>query len=320
MKTINTIAIAVAGALLALPAVAQTYPERPVTVIVPFGAGGGTDAVGRVLAEALSIELDGRFVIDNRGGANGSIGASAVARAAPDGYTLLMTTSTTHAANPSLMRELSYDPVADFDPIARIGYFPFILAINADLPAETVSEFLAYGETNPDTLSYAYWQGTTIVAGATFQSMTGADLLGVSYPGTTPAVADVLAGRVSAIFVDVPSGLSHIEAGTLRPLAVTTAQRSEILPDIPSMSEAGVEGYDVSSWMAFYAPAGTPEDVIEMLSAATLTVLEDEGVRERLAGLGFDVVPSNAAELADYTVSEIENWRQMVDIAGIEPQ
>lgn len=320
MTSLKAITIATVGALLTVPAAAQTYPEQPVTVVVPFGAGGGTDAVGRVLAEALSIELDGRFVIDNRGGANGSIGASAVARAAPDGYTLLMTTSTTHAANPSLMRELSYDPVEDFAPIARIGYFPFILAINADLPVESVDELVSYGEANPETLSYAYWQGTTIVAGATFQSMTGADMLGVSYPGTTPAVADVLAGRVSAIFVDVPSGLSHIEAGALRPLAVTTEQRSEILSDIPSMSEAGVEGYNVSSWMAFYAPAGTPEDIVETLTTATLSVLDDEGVRERLAGLGFDVVPSDAAELSDYTLSEIENWRQMVDAAGIEPQ
>lgn len=310
-----------AGLAFAVAGSAQAaFPEKAIRVIVPFPAGGGTDAVARVLADRMSKELGQRVVVENRGGANGSIGASAVAKSAPDGYTLLMTTSTTHAANPSLLKTLSYDPVAEFSPVARIGNFPFILAINPNVAAQTVQELVAYGKANPGKLSYAYWQGTTIVLGATFKQKTGLDILSVPYAGTTPAITDVLAGRVSAIFVDVPSGLAHLKAQSLRALAVSTAERSNILPDIPSMSQAGVAGYDISSWMAVYAPANTPADIVAQLTDATLKSLADPAVKARLADLGFDVQPSNAAELGAYTKSEIAKWRELAKAAGIEPQ
>lgn len=314
-----TVALAM-GLAVAAPGAADAYPTKPITVVVPFGAGGGTDAVARVLGDYLSQELGQRVVIENRGGANGSIGASAVAKAAPDGYMLLMTTSTTHAANPSLLRTMSYDPVADFEPIARIGNFPFILATSTKVPAKTVQELVAYGKANPGELSYAYWQGTTIVAGATFRQKTGLDILGVPYAGTTPAITDVLGGRVSAIFVDVPSGLSHIKAGKMNALAVTTAERAGILPDIPSMKESGVPDFDISSWMAFYAPAKTPKEIVARLTEATTKALKDPAVVERLAGLGFDVQPSTAEELGAYTKAQIAVWKDLVSAAGIQPE
>jgi len=313
-------ALAVAMAVAVAGTAQADYPDRPITVVVPFGAGGGTDTVARVIADPMGEKLGQRVIIENRGGANGALGASAVARAEADGYTLLMTTSTTHAANPSLMRQLTYDPVADFAPIARIGYFPFILAVGKDVPAQTVQELVDYAKAHPGELTYAHWQATTIVAGNSFNHTAGVDTLGVAYKGTTPAVTDVLGGRVSMIFIDIPSGKAHIEAGSLRPLAVTTAERSSIMPDLVSLNEAGLKGYDISSWMGFYAPAGTPEPIVEKLNAAVTEVLAMPAVKARLAQLGFDVSPTSAAELADYTRTEIDRWRGLITAAGIEPQ
>ena len=318
--TRRIVSAALAALVLAGPAAAQSWPDKPITVIVPFGAGGGTDAVARVLAEALERELGQKVLVDNRGGANGSIGASAVAKSAPDGYTFLMTTSTTHAANPSLLKELSYDPIKDFTPVARIGYFPFMLAVNPDVPANTVAEFVELAKAHPGEYSYAFWQGTTIVAGATLSRLAGIELLDVPFNGTTAALTDVLGGRVSAIFIDVPSGLAHVKSGGLRALGVTTKERSSLMPDLPSIDEAGVPGFNVSSWMAVYGPAGLPDEITQKMNAAVVAALTSDDVKKRLADLGFDVSPTSPDELAAYNLSEIDNWAEMVKAAGIEPK
>lgn len=320
MKKLKLMAASLA-ATLALPVMAaHAFPNGPITVIVPFGAGGGTDAVARVITDAMSRQMGADFIVDNRGGANGSIGASAVAMADPNGQTILMTTSTTHAANPSLLQTLNYDPINDYEAVARIGFFPFILAVSPELPVETIDDFLAYAKDNPGNVTYAHWQATTIIAGSTLEQLAGIDLLEIPYTGTTPALTDVMAGRVDAIFIDVPAGISQIEAGAIRALAATTPERTDLVPDVPSLDEAGVTGYSVSSWMGVYAPAGTPEDVVNQLSDLIVEVLADDDVQERLAGLGFQVAPMPADEFADYTESEIGRWAEMVEAAGIEPQ
>jgi len=315
---------AAASLLLASVSFAQpeksAYPDKTISVVVPFGAGGGTDAVARVLVDAMGKELGRKILIDNRGGANGSIGSRDVAKAKPDGYTLLMTTSTTHAANPSLLKSLSYDPIKDFTPIGRIGYFPFVLAIDPHLPAHSVQDFINLAKKEPGKLSYAQWQGTTMVAGATFEHITGANLLSVPYGGTTQALTDVLGGRISAIFIDVPSGIAHFENGQLRALAVTTPERSSLLPKLPTLSEAGVPGFNVSSWMAFYGPANLPKEIVEKLNGAMRSALTKSNVKQRLISLGFDISPTSAQELATYNVSEIAHWKEMVKEAGIKPQ
>lgn len=319
-RSLSVMAAALAASFAFAGPAAAEYPDKPVTVIVPFGAGGGTDAVSRVLAEKLGEELGQRVVIQNRGGANGTLGATYVAHAKPDGYTLLMTTSTTHAANPSLMKELTYDPVEDFAPIARIGFFPFVLAVGKDVKAETAEDLIAEAKEKPGDLTFAHWQATTIVAGSTLREMADVDILGVAYKGTTPAVTDVLAGRVTMIFIDVPSGLPHFEAGNLRPLAATTEERTSLLPDLPSLNEGAVPGYNISSWMGFYAPKGTPADVVAKLESATEAALSDEAIRKKLAELGFDASPLGADDLGQYTAAEIDKWAKLVAAAGIEPK
>src|ERR1700756_4783622 len=224
------------------------YPSRSITLVLPFAAGSGTDTTTRIISKELGTALGVGMVIDNKAGANGSIAASYVARAAPDGYTLFVTTNTTHSANPYLLKTLSYDPMKDFTPIARTGDLPFMLVINPEIPANSVQELIALAKKEPGKYSYASGSSSAIVSGATFARLARIDLFDVPYKSSPPALTDVIAGRVSMMFVDVLTGLPHVNGKALKALAVTTKNRSALLPELPSMDEPGGKGFDITAW------------------------------------------------------------------------
>jgi tripartite-type tricarboxylate transporter receptor subunit TctC len=307
-------------ALAAASAHAQTYPARAVTIVVPFAAGSGTDSIARIIGQHLSAALNQSVVIENKVGASGVLAATYVARAAPDGYTLLMATNSTHAANPHLFKSLSYDPVKDFSPVARAGSYVFMLVINPDVPAKTLPELIAYAKANPGKLTYASGNTTGIVAGETLKSRAGIDILHIPYKSTPPALNDVIGGRVSMMFIDLAPGLEHVRAGTLRALAVTTKERSALLPDLPSLSEAGIPGYDVTSYAALFAPAGTPKEIVDRLNAEVQKIIANPEAKARIAVTGFDAFSGPPETLASFVQSELVNWGKLIKDAGIEPQ
>jgi len=307
-------------ALAANSASAQQYPNRPVTIVVPFAAGSGTDLISRLIGQQLSLALNQSVVIENKPGASGVIAATYVARASPDGYTLLMATNSTHSANPSLFKALSYDPVKDFTPVARAGSYVFMLVINPEIPAKTLPELVAYAKANPGKLTYASGNTTGIVAGETLKSKAGIDVLHVPYKSTPPALNDVIGGRVSMMFIDLAPGLEHVRAGTLRAVAVTTKNRSALLPDLPSLHEAGIPGYDVTSWAGLFAPAGTPKEIVARLNDEVAKIIGNPDVRAKIAVTGFDAFTGPPETLAAFVQSELVNWSKLIKDAGIEPQ
>ena len=313
--------LAAAGlALAATGAGAQPYPSKPITIVVPFAAGSGTDSIARIIGQYLQNALNQSVVIENKVGASGVLAATAVARAAPDGYTLLMATNSTHSANPHLFKSLGYDPVKDFAPVARAGSYVFMLVVNPAVPARTLPELVAYAKANPGKLTYASGNTTGIVAGETLKSKAGIDVLHIPYKSTPPAINDLLGGRVSMMFIDLAPGLEHVRAGTMRPLAVTTRQRSALLPDLPSLSEAGIPGYDVTSYAALFAPAGTPKEIVDRLNAEVQKIIANPDAKARIAVTGFDAFSGPPETLAAFVQSELVNWGKLIKDAGIEPQ
>jgi tripartite-type tricarboxylate transporter receptor subunit TctC len=307
-------------ALCATAAVAQPYPSRPITIVVPFAAGSGTDSITRIIGQHLSVALGQSVVVENKVGASGVLAATYVARAAPDGYTLLMATNSTHSANPYLFKNLSYDPVKDFAPVARAGSYVFMLVVNKDIPAKTLGELVAYAKANPGKLTYASGNTTGIVAGETLKSKAGIDILHVPYKSTPPAINDVLGGRVSMMFIDLAPGLEHVRAGNFRALAVTTRERSALLPDLPSLAEAGIPGYDVTSYAALFAPAGTPKEIVDRLNAEVQKIIANPEAKARIAITGFDAFSGPPETLAAFIQSELVNWGKLIKEAGIEAQ
>jgi tripartite-type tricarboxylate transporter receptor subunit TctC len=306
--------------ILAGAAHAETYPSRQITIVVPFAAGSGTDSIARIIGQQLSVALKQSVVIENKVGASGVLAATYVARAAPDGYTLLMATNSTHSANPYLFKSLSYDPVKDFAPVARIGSYVFMLVVGKDVPAQTLPELVAYAKVNPGKLTFASGNTTGIVAGETLKSRAGIDILHVPYKSTPPAINDVLGGRVSMMFIDLAPGLEHVRAGNFRALAVTTKERSALLPDLPSLAEAGIPGYDVTSYAALFAPAGTPKEIVDRLNAEVQKIIANPDAKARIAVTGFDAFSGPPESLAAFVHSELVNWGKLIKDAGIEAQ
>jgi len=307
-------------AVAASAAGAQPYPSKPITIVVPFAAGSGTDSITRIIGQYLQTALNQSVVVENKVGASGVLAATYVARAAPDGYTLLMATNSTHSANPHLFKSLGYDPVKDFAPVARAGSYVFMLVVNPDVPAKTLPELVAYAKANPGKLTYASGNTTGIVAGETLKSKAGIDILHIPYKSTPPAINDVLGGRVSMMFIDLAPGLQHVRAGTMRPLAVTTRERSALLPDLPSLAEAGIPGYDVTSYAALFAPAGTPKEIVDRLNAEVQKIIANPEAKSRIAVTGFDAFSGPPDSLAAFVQTELVNWGRLIKDAGIEPQ
>ncbi|MFL6796782.1 MAG: Bug family tripartite tricarboxylate transporter substrate binding protein [Xanthobacteraceae bacterium] len=298
----------------------EDYPTRPITIVVPFGAGSGTDTVTRVIAQPLSVALKQSIVIEDKSGANGAIGATQVARSAPDGYTLLMSTNSPHSAAPSLNKTLAYDPVKDFAPITRVGSYTFAFLIHQSIPIYSVADLIAYARVNPGKLSYASGNTSGIVAGETFKRRANVNILHVPYKTVPIALNDVLGGRVSLVISDLTSALPHIRAGTLRPLAGTRLKRSALLPDVPSLHESGITDFDMDSWAGLFAPARTPAPIIERLSAELRPIIDAPAIKNKLAEVGFEAFSSSPAELGQFADAQLIKWTDMIKAAAIEPE
>ncbi len=318
-KLARIVALTAVVAGLALPASAQTpYPSRPVRIVVPFPAGGTTDILARALAQNLSERLGQSFVVDNRPGAGGNIGAELVAKSPPDGYTLLMGTVGTHAINASLYKSMPFDHVKDFAPVVLVAGVPNVLEVNPALPVHSVAELIAYGKANPGKLNFASsGSGTSIhLSGELFKVMTGVSMQHVPYKGSAPALQDLVGGQVQLMFDNLPSSLAMIKAGKLRPLAVTSTTRAAALPDVPTVAEAGVPGFEASSWFGLLAPAGTPPDVVAKLNAAANAWLASPDARDKLLAQGAIAAGGTPEDFAKHIAAETAKWAKVVQASG----
>ena len=294
---------------------AEPYPTRMVRLVVPFPAGGTTDLFARHLAAKLAASLGQQFVVENRGGAGGTVAAASVATAEPDGYTLILGAVSTHAINQSLYPRLSYDVLRDFAPVAFVAEVPNVLVVNPrNIAATTVPAFIAEAKASPRKLSMASaGSGTSIhLAGEMFKQAAGIDLVHVPYRGSAPAINDLVAGHVDVIFDNIPSAIEQVRAGHIRAIAVTTAKRSPALPDTPTISESGLPGFETSAWFALFAPAGTPREIVEKLNEETRRALNSPDTRERYALVGADTRDLDPDALRAFVAAEIEKWAKVV--------
>ncbi len=326
-STRRTLTLAAGSALgllaLASPAAhAQAFPAKAITIVVPFSAGGTTDILARVIGQHMSSDLGQPVIIDNRAGAGGNIGTQLVARAAPDGYTILMGTVGTHAINQSLYPKLPFDPIKDFAPLTRVALVPNLLVANPTQPFKTVKELMAYTKANPGKVTFgSSGNGTSIhLSGELFKQMAGVDIQHVAYKGSAPAVNDLLGNHIAIMFDNMPSAIGHVKAGKLRPLAVTTAKRSPALPDVPTIAEAGVPGYEATSWFGLLAPAKTPAPVVAKLNAAILKALADPDVKKKLQEQGAEPLGETPAQFAAFIESETVKWGKIVKQSGATAQ
>ncbi len=301
-------------------ALADGYPDRPVKWIVPFPPGGAMDSIARTLGESMGKQLNTSVIVENRAGAGGNIGAASVARAKPDGYTILIVANGM-AVNPALYADLNYDPIKDFAPISLLAVVPNVLVTNpARTGATSVQDVIAKAKARPGHYTYASaGVGTSIhLAGELFVSMTGVDMLHVPYKGSGPAVADLLGGQVDYMFDSITSAKPHVVSGKLRALAVTTAKRSAALPDVPTLREAGVPGYELMPWFAAFAPAGTPPEVVARLNEAMRNALVEPKVKATLDSIGAESIGSSPDALRDHLAKETTQWKTLVKERNIK--
>ena len=299
-------------------AFAQAFPNRPVRLVVPFPAGGTTDILARAIAEKLSSALGQQFVVDNRPGAGGNIGADIVAKAAPDGYTLLMGTVGTHAINPSLYAKMPYDAMKDFAPVILVAGVPNVLVVNPEVPVKTVSDLIALAKAKPGTINFASsGNGTSIhLSGELFKSMTGVQMSHDPYKGSAPALTDLIGGQVQLMFDNLPSALPFIKGGKLRAVAVTSSKRAPALPDLPTIAESGVPGFEASSWFGILAPAATPKDIIAKINAEANKALQSPEMKEKLLSQGAEAVGNTPEHFAEYIRNETLKWAKVVKDSG----
>lgn len=308
------------GLLASSVAISQTYPSAPVTLVVPFAAGSGTDAVARIVGKKLSDRLKQPVLIENRAGANGQIAAQYVAKAKADGYTLLMTTNTSHSANPSLVSNLKYDPIKDFTPVARVGELPFALVVSQNDPAKTLKEWIENAKRNPGKFSYATPNSTSLVASETIKRIAGIDVVGIPYKSSPQALTDLIGGSIHMYVVDLGSGMSMIKAGTVKVLGVTTKEPLSATPGVPPIASI-VPGFDLTSWNGIFGPAGMPKPVADKINAELQQVLEDKEVKDRLNQLGFEIWPTKTPEdFAKYVSDQLGHWSVLIKQAGIRPE
>jgi tripartite-type tricarboxylate transporter receptor subunit TctC len=296
---------------------APDYPTRPVRWIVPYPAGGSTDILARIIGAYLSERMGQQFVIENRPGGGNNIGTEAVVNAAPDGYTVLLV-NPAHGINATLYPKLTFNVMRDIAPVAGLMRVPNVMEVNPAVPAKTVAEFIAYAKANPGKINWATsGSGTSVhLSGELFKSMTGTDITHVPYRGSAPALTDMISGTVHVMFDNMPSSLPHIKAGKLRALGVTTAKRSDALPDVPTVAET-VPGYEASAWFGMGAPKGTPADIIERLNKEINTALADPKMQARLAELGGNLIPGTPADFAKVIADETDKWAKVIKSANV---
>jgi tripartite-type tricarboxylate transporter receptor subunit TctC len=318
--SIARLCVALAASAVTSLALAQAYPSRPITLVVPFAAGSGTDAVARVVAQKLGERLQQAVVIDNRAGANAQIGVEFAAKAAPDGYTLLMTTATSHSANPWLYKRLRYDPVRDFTPIGRTGVLPFVLAVRPSLPVHNVQELIAFARANPGKVSFAAPNSTSMLASLAVAKMANVDLINVAYKSAPQAFTDTLAGHLDMFVVDYGVGLNALRSGKLRPLGMTYARRSPLMPEVPPLSDT-LPGFDLNPWNGIFGPANLPKPIADRLATELAAFLREPDTRDKFATVGLEVDPTNSpAEFAKYVSDQLAYWGKMVKISGVQPE
>ena len=313
------VAIAAAIALAASGlASGETYPAKPIHFIVPYPAGGPLDTVARLLGQKVSESVRQPVIVENRPGAGGNIGADMVAKSAPDGFTILMGAVATHAINPTLYAHIPYDPVKDFAPVTQVASTPNVLVVNPSLPVASVKEFIAYAKAHPDALNFG--SGSTgsagHLAGELFKAMAGVRMVHVPYKGAGPAMQDLIGGRIQLMFDNLASSLAQMRAGRVKALAVTTAKRSALAPELPTIAESGLPGFDISTWFGVFAPGGTPRDIVERLHAEFVKALADPAVRETMLKLGAEPVGNTPAEFAAYIQSEAGKYAEVVRASG----
>ena len=319
-RTALALAMVAASALaLGTAAQAQEFPDRPVTLVVPFAAGGSTDVVARIIGQRMADDLGQQIVVENVAGAGGNLGADRVARAEPDGYTILMGTVATHALNPLILKTKPYDPEKDFAPVSLLVLVPNVLVVNPELPAKNVAELVALLKAEPEKYSYASsGNGTPLhLSGELFKKMAGVSMQHVPYKGSGPALNDVIGNQVSIMFDNLPSSSGHIKSGTLRALAVTTKERAPSFPDVPTIAET-IPGYETYTWNALFAPAGTPKEAIDRLNAAAKKALADPTVAEKMKDFSATIVASTPEELATHVTAELAKWGPVVKDANVQ--
>ena len=320
MRTTTRVAILLTA--LAPPVFAEdSYPSRPVRMIVAYPPGGGTDIVGRMMAQKLTETLGQNVVIDNRGGATGNIGTELAARSNPDGYTLLMGNVAPNAINDSLFKKLAYDPVKDFAPVSLVAITPNILVVNPGVPVKSVKDLIALARAKPGALNYpsAGVGSSSHLAGELLKILAKIDMVHVPYKGGGPALIDTISGQMQVMFATMPAAMPHVKSGKVRPVAVTTEKRSQALPELPTIAES-VKGYEASTWYGLLAPAGTPSSIVTRLHRDTVKILSAPDTREKLGVQGFEPVGGSPAEFAAYIKSEIGKWGRVIREAGIKPE
>jgi tripartite-type tricarboxylate transporter receptor subunit TctC len=313
---------ALAALAISSAAHAQVYPSKPIRMIVAYPPGGGTDIVARMVAQKLGETLGQGVLVENRGGASGNIGTEVAARAAPDGYTVLMGNVAPNAINASLFKNLPFDPVADFAPVSLVASTPNILVVHPSTPARTVKEVIALAKSKPGALNFASAGvgSSSHLAGELFRILAGAEIVHVPYKGAGPAMVDVLSGQVQLYFATMPAAMPHVKSGKLVPIAVTSARRSPALPDAPTIAESGVPGYEASTWYGLLAPAHTPAAAVARLHDGIVKVLADATLRDRLGEQGFEPVGNSPEEFGAYIKSEIAKWGKVIRDADIRPE
>jgi len=319
------------GAALALAAVlsgvapgtvpdasAQPFPSKPIKLVIPFPPGGSLDNIGRLIAQKLSEAWGQQVVVENKPGAGGNIGADAVAKSPPDGYTVVMGALSTHAVNPSLYKSMPYDAVKDFAPISNVAITPNVLIVSAKSPIHTLPELIAYAKANPGKTNFGSGSNGSAghLAGELFKIETGTDVMHIPYKGGAPALQALLAGDTQFMFDNLANAMAQVKGGTVRPIAVTTAQRSKLAPELPTMAEAGMPGFDISTWFGLLAPAGTPPDVIAKWNAEVVKALNSPDVREKMLAQGAEPAPTTPAEFAAFIARERDKYARIVKASG----
>jgi tripartite-type tricarboxylate transporter receptor subunit TctC len=320
LHLVKTVLATTLLAATAASAFAADYPTKPIRLVVPFAAAGTTDFLARAIAQKLGHNLGTTVIVDNRPGAGGNIGSDIVAKSDPDGYTLLLGTVGTHAINASLYKKMPYDTVKDFAPITLVASVPNIVVVNPSVPVKSIKELLALAKSKPGQLSFASsGNGSSIhLSGELFKSMAGVDMLHVPYKGSGPAVADLVGGQVNLMFDNMPSSLPHVKSGRLRAIAVTSAKRSPAAPDLPTIAESGVPGYEAVAWFGVLAPAGTPPAIVKKLNAEIIKVLKSPDVAERLSSQGAEPVSNTPEQFSAYIKSEMAKWAKVIKASGAQ--
>jgi tripartite-type tricarboxylate transporter receptor subunit TctC len=301
-------------------AVHAEYPDKTITFVVPFAAGSATDQLARALGQEVTNLTKAAVVVDDKAGASGFIGAEVVKKAAPDGYTVFITTNTTHAANEHLFRKLPYDPVKDFLPVTGLGKGGQIMIVGMNVPAKSVTEFIALAKAKPGKISFGSGSSSSRVAGEMFQQMAGIDLLHVPYKSNPLAINDLLGGQIDMMITDMATGLPQVKGGKVRPLGVSTAKRSPLSPELPTISEAGLKGYEMSFWFAAYVPASTPAAIVNRLHDVLVEATKGAAMQQYYASTGTDPFVTTPAELARFQAAESDKWKSIIKKAGIEPE